>query len=205
MLGRCSKCGREFKDSVFNRMKYGESPTARLCPDCLKIVEEALKGVEKRYEARKRLIPGGLLGEMMETIRLMRVDHDQSEESDQKVSFDATSMSFTYLLPIVLDDGYVYSCAAVIDGVKYYVESRSEKELFTDGTRVYELMEYDLIEDKFTEKPWIDQDDTDGKFTVHNVLNFSEFSISSNKGPDDPPLNIEFRDFSPFINIKPKP
>lgn len=170
MLARCRQCGAEYTYSVFGGVYYGLGAHYGLCPECTKKVENALKDIPKRYESVKTEIynlPKGFKERVQEL-------HDNPPEN---LDFP-WEVSPGTLSVVTLPEGYTFSCSVVYQGCKYIVESKSEDNIFDDDTKVYVVLEYDLIEGKPTGKPWLNKEDGEGCYVKHSVCTWASSFIS---------------------------
>ena len=169
MLARCRQCGAEYRVSVFEGFYFG-SANYGLCPECSEKVAEVLRSIPKRYESRKTEItdlPEGFKEKVQEL-------HDSPPKNTDSLwptrFHDGDLRTFSV---VTLPDGYTFSCSVVYQGCRYVIESRSEDNIFGEGTRVYAILEYDLIEKRTTGKPWLEKEDTEGDYFKHAVCRWS--------------------------------
>lgn len=174
MLARCRQCGVEYHVSAFEGFYFGGANYG-LCPECSEKVSEVLRSIPRRYESIKTEIhnlPEGFKERVQEL-------HDSpSKNTDSLWLTQLPGGDFRTFSVVTLPDGYTFSCSVVYRGCRYVIESKSEDNIFGEGTKVYAILEYDLIEERTTGKPWLEKEDTEGDYFKHAVCSWSN-TISS--------------------------
>lgn len=167
MLARCRQCGAEYQYSAFGGIYYGVAAHYGFCHECARKVEDTLAGIPKRYESVKSEIyhlPEGFREKVQEL-------HDNPPKKSESPWETGDFRSFSV---VTLPDGYTFSCSVVYQGCRYIVESKSEDNIFDEDTKVYAILEYDLIEKKTTGKPWLEKEDSEGDYIKHTVCTWAD-------------------------------
>ena len=162
---RCRRCGAEYSYSLFGGVYYGMNAHYGFCPECSSVVEEAINKIPVRYESKKVEIfnwPDGFKERVQEL-------HDNPPKKPKSPWETGDFRAFSV---VTLPGGYEFSCSVVYQGCRYTVESKSEDDIFGEGTKVFAHLEYDKIDEKVTGKPWIEKDDEEGDYIRHTICNW---------------------------------
>ena len=173
---RCKHCNREYTYCTYgNGEQYGtEAGCSRdYCSDCQKAIDNALNNNPKKYEPRLQKIT-----DANEIIIINKIFDEEKEKYFKEVKL--------YAAKVIGDWGYKNVECCYIDNIEFYRCFNDNNEI-----EIKVSMEYDLINDKFTEKRYREY----GHGTQYkNVMQFKMPDISKIKPRDltDEPFGKNF-------------
>lgn len=139
---RCKHCNREYTYCTYgNGEQYGteEGCSQDYCAECQKAIDEALSTIQKKFEPRLKEIDNPDLFQIFDELK---------KKQDEKI-LAAQWPSVIRLEPEETDFDIVetYYYKNNLYKVKYYNDRPDDKH-------IYASFEYDLINNRFTDKKW---------------------------------------------------
>lgn len=135
ILVRCEHCGTEFWDSGPNRGYLGRV-RGNYCPECRRVIENALETIPVRFEARWREVED-------EEITYSSIEEKRKEIENREKG------EITIVACVCMPYGMRSGEVVIINHVQYGLCVDKE-----GGEHVYVMSEYDKREESFTGKVW---------------------------------------------------
>jgi hypothetical protein len=178
IIYRCKHCNKEYVYCTYgNGEEYGtEKGCSRdYCSECQKAIDNALKNIPKKYEPRLQKI-----NDENEINIINKIFDEEKEKYFKEVKVCAAK--------VIGDWGYKNVECCYIDNIEFYRCFNDNNEI-----EIKVSMEYDLINDKFTEKRYKEY----GHGTHYkNVMQFKlpDFSKTKPINLSEPLGNVFFND-----------